>query len=168
MLFTTWKCAGGHGPEREELKVMLQQSMATKIPHSYICTLPGPRLPSCEVSSNSCYCRNIWITHPGTSLLGPHARLDWRGTSPGTDAFSSLELLTERTARSFPDRQISLTRSSPVLLYLPWLHGNLRQRGGCIHSSPTSAKGQNISSVPGWTCWLSVEWHTHTASGCLC
>lgn len=110
MLFTTWKCAGGHGPEREELKVMLQQSTATKIPHSYICTLPGPSLPSCEVSSNSCYCRNTWITHPWTSLLGPHARLDWRGTSPGTDAFSSLELLTERTARSFPDRQISLTR----------------------------------------------------------
>lgn len=52
--------------------------------------------------------------------------------------------------------------SWPVLLHLPWLHGTLWQRRGCTHTSPTSAKGQNISSIPDWMCWLSTEQHTHS------
>lgn len=125
-------------------------------------------LTSCEVTSNSCYCKSIWITWPWTSLLGPHARLDWRGTSPDTDAFSFLELLTERTRRSFPDNQITLTRklasiaTSALATWKPLserrLHppfSNLSQR------PPTSPPSQ--AERAGW------QWSfTHTASGCLC
>lgn len=67
--------------------------------------------------------------------------------SPETDAFSSLQLLTESTGSSFPDSQIPLTHR-PIMLHLPWLQREML----CPEHLP----------IPGWTCWLSVELHTQS------
>lgn len=86
--------------------------------------------------------------------------------SPGTDVFSSLQLLTQSTGRSFPDSQIPLTHklaSNAKSALTAWKP--LAERR--VHTPcPSLSKGQSISPIPGWMCWLPVE--PHGASIHLC
>lgn len=78
-----------------------------------------PSLPSCEVTSKN-------IHYPALDLA---CRCPWRGTSPGIDAFPSLELLVGGTSSQPPQ----------------WPHNPCLRAGYCCY----------LCSGCVWTCWVA-------------